>query len=271
MNCQAVQNQILALPNPRELPPALCEHVLACSACRAWAKQAARLEAILEQLPVPAAPGEKKEAMLGDLMSADPVIHPMVTPAARPSFGAVAVRFLREHATYVGGLAAAVLIVIGGIALWPHPTTVQQAQATQKDPLLEKVVAANTALARADTPNKKFAALSSLADAFAVETRGMARIAPGDELKGLAGRYETVVKDGIVPRAKELQSQPAAMPAAEKVKLFESLAAKLNADAVEAEKLAGEAPQDAQPALKRMAEVAREGEKSLRAAAREDK
>jgi hypothetical protein len=265
MNCQAIQNQILTLPDPRELTPALRDHVAMCAGCQAWARQAARLEAILEHLPAPSAPGEKKEAMIGDLMQAEPVIQPMATPATRPGYAVVAARFLRRNATYVGGLAAAVLVAVAVYSFWPTPTVQPDFVQTQKDPLLEKVVAANTALARADSPAERFAALNTMADAFAVETRGMARIAPGSQLNELTSRYEKVVKDGMVRQAQKL---PIHMTAAERAKLLEPLANKLEADAAAAEKLAAEAPPDAQPALKRMAETARDGEKTLRVQAR---
>jgi len=266
MNCQAIQNQILALPDPRELPPALRAHVLGCAACQAWAKRAARLEVLLEQLPVPPAPGEKKEMMLGDLMSADPVIQPMAVPATRPSFGRVAARFLARNATAVAGLAAAVLVAVGVYSFWPKAGPVPQDVAkTQKHPLLEKMVARDVAMARADSPTKKLEVLGAMADDLAGETRGMARLATGAELRQMAGWYEKVVRDGMVPQADKL---PLHMSAAEKARLLDALAAKLDADAAEADKVARESPPDAQPALKRMADTAREGEKSLRALAR---
>jgi hypothetical protein len=267
MNCQAVQNQILGLPDPRELPPPLRQHVLACAECRAWAARAARLEAVLAWLPVPAAPGDKKEALIGELMAAEPVIRPMVVPAARPGFGAVAVRLLRRNAASVGGLAAAVLVAVGLSWVWPgKPGGLPVAERTPKDPFLQKFVAGNTALARATTPARKLEELGKLTAAVSAETRGMARIATGAELKEMAGWYETYVRDAMVPRAKELRSQPQA-DGADAAQLLDSLAAKLGADAAETEKLAGEAPQDAKPALKRMADAARDGEKSLRATA----
>jgi hypothetical protein len=272
MNCQAIQNQILTLPDPRALPAPLREHIRACPACRAWARRAARLESILEQLPAPASLGEKKEALIGDLMAADPVILPMVVPAYRPGAGVVALRFLRSHAAAVGALAAAVLVAVAAIRFWPEPAAVSVAAVpTQKDPLLEKIVAGNAALARADSPARKLEELGKMTDIVAAKTREMARIASGTELKGMAGWYEVYVRDGIVPRAKDLQSQPQAMQPSEKSKLLESLAAQLGADATAADNLAKESPQDTQPALRRLADAAREGEKSLRAAAREGK
>jgi len=266
MNCQTVQNQILGLPDPRELPAALREHVGGCAACQAWARKAARLESLLAQLPVPSAPRQKKEAMIGDLMQAEPVILPMATLATRPSFATVTGRFLRRNATYVGGLAAAVLVAIGIYWLWPSKgPEVVVAPPPQKHPLLEKMVARDTALARANTPTKKLETLDGMADDLASETRGMARIASAAELKQMTGWYEKVVKDGMVKQAGKL---PLSMPAADKAKLLEPIAARLNSDATEAEKLSREVPPDAQPALKRMADTAREGEKSLRAMAR---
>ncbi|QJW96341.1 hypothetical protein [Frigoriglobus tundricola] len=265
MKCQAVQNQILALPDPRELPPALRSHVLACAACQAWARQAARLEGLLEQMFVPPAPAEKKEALLGELMAADPVIRSMATPATRPTFGPAAVRFLGRNASYVGGLAAAVLVAFGAYLLVGNrsPGTKETAL-THKHPLLEKLVARDVAMARADTPAKQLEVLTGMADDIASDTRGMARLASGAELKQMAGWYEKVVAEGIVPQARGL---PTEMPAADKARLIDGLAAKLDAEAVEAEKVAREAPPDAQTALKRMADAARDGEKLLRAAA----
>lgn len=268
MNCQAIQNQILGLPDPRELSPVLREHVMGCAVCQVWARQAARLETILEQLPVPEAPGDKKEAMLGDLMQAEPVILPMATPAQRPGLGLVAVRFLRRNATYASGLAAAILVAVGIYALWPKTNPVQGDVAkSEKDPLAAKIVTRNAALARADSPVKRLEELNGMADDIAVHARGMARITTGAELKEMVGWYEKTVQDGMVPTARELSDYKPA----EREKVLDGLAAKLNADAVAAETLAREAPQDAQPALQRMAETAREGEKALRAAAREGK
>jgi hypothetical protein len=264
MNCQAIQNQILNLPDPRDLTPALREHVLTCSACQAWARQAALLESLLEHLPVPPAPGDKKGALIGELMQAEPVIRPLATPAPRPGFGLVAVEFLRRNASYVGGLAAAVLVAVVAYSLWPRPQHPQPEMVqTQKHPLLEKIVASNTALARTTSPTRRLELLGGVADAISGETRGMARIASGAELWQMAGWYDDVVKEGM---AKQVANLPDRMPEEDKIKL-ENVADKLKADADEARKLAGEAPPDAQRALQRIATTASQGEEKLRAAA----
>jgi hypothetical protein len=264
MNCQAVQNQVLALPDPRQLPPAVGAHVDACAACRAWARKAARLEALLERLPVPPAPREKKEALIGELMQADPVIMPMAVPAKPPGALVLVGRFLRNNANLVGGLAAAVMVVAGGV-WWlnrPREPKVEMVE-TQKHPLLERMTARNVLMARAKSPAERFEVLGGMAEELAGETRGLARIASPAELKELAGWYDKVVRDGMVRQARELP--PAALPAAEKQKLFKDLAARLEADAAETDKLAREAPQDAQPTLKRIADTARDGARQLSA------
>lgn len=261
MNCQAVQNQIIALSDPRQLPPGLVAHVGGCEACRAWAQKAARLEALLEQLPVPPAPGDKKGALIGELLAADPVIQPMAVPATRPNLATVAVRFLRQNPTYAGGLAAAILVVVGLVWYTNRPKPVQQDFVEQqRHPLLEKMVARDVALARADTPARRLEVLGGMAEDLAGETRGMSRVAPPSELKDLARWYDKVVKDGIVRQAKDL---PIHMDAGEKQRLLEGLRARLEADAAEADKVAREAPQDAQPTLKRVADTAREGAREL--------
>jgi hypothetical protein len=204
--------------------------------------------------------------MLGDLMQAEPVIRPLPTFAARPGFGTLAARFLRRNAAYAGGLAAAVFVAVGIYAVWPGKgPEVALATPPQKYPLLDKMVKRDAELARASTAARKLEVLGGMADDISAETRGMARIAPGSELKQMAGWYEKTVKEGLVKQANNL---PVGMSAAEKSRLLESLAAKLDADAAAAEALSRESPPDAQPALKRMAEAAREGKDSLRAAAR---
>src|SRR6478735_3879252 len=82
MNCQTVQNKILALADPRLVPDPLRSHVAGCAACQAWAQQAARLEGLLEQLPAPSAPADKKTALVDHLMRGEPIItRPLALPA----------------------------------------------------------------------------------------------------------------------------------------------------------------------------------------------
>src|SRR5580698_573365 len=150
MNCQTIQNKILNLPDPRVIPDVLRDHVAGCADCRVWAKQAARLESLLEQLPVPPAPGNKKAEMLEDLTSNDPVItRPFATPA-RESSSASFWKFLDQNKMVLGGLAAAVLVAFGGWLLFNRPgTPVVAAAETPRNPFLEKIVQRDLALSKA--------------------------------------------------------------------------------------------------------------------------
>lgn len=266
MNCQAVQNQILALPDPRELPVALRQHVLRCVACQVWAQQAARLESLVAQLPVPPAPGQKKEVLLGELLPAEPLRQPPARRTALRRSDSSAARFVRRTALYIGGLAATVLLAVAlySVSQRPSRNPPEELSRSEDYPLLRKIVLGNTALAQADSPPRKLEVLAQMAADIAADTRGMARIASGDELKEMASWYEKLVKDGLASQARELRQQPVGIPEAEKVKLLESYATRLQTDARITEELMNEVPPESQRALRRIMEAAREGEKTLR-------
>src|SRR5262245_46825700 len=164
MNCQAVQNKILYLPDPRLIPDPLRQHVAGCAACQAWAKQAARLEALLEQLPTPLAPADKKDALIGDLTSPRPIItRPRTAPASgtkpEPRESRV-LTFLRRNATVIAGLAAAVLVAVGIWAFLPKNGPKPETAQTPEDPFLKKIVQHDVALAKATKPVERLRILS---------------------------------------------------------------------------------------------------------------
>jgi HAMP domain-containing protein len=251
-NCDAVRNQVLALPDPRRVPAPLRAHVADCPGCRAWAEQAARLETLLEQLPVPPAPAGKKDALVDDL-SRRPAAEPVRPPAAG---------WVRRNAALVGGLAAAVLVAGGWWLLGGNGRGPQLVQAAPRDPFLDKVVKRDVALAKADTPAKKLRALGDLAGDLSAEAGELSRLATADELGDVEKWFRKVVTDGLVRQAKALP--PHAMPPAERKAELEALAGRLGAAADEAGRAAGESPPDAKRILNRIAETARDGEKELR-------
>ena len=267
MNCQATQNRILALPDPRQIPDPLREHVLACAACRAWAEQAARLEGLLEHLPVPPAPADKKGELIEDL-TRDPFALP--TPARRP-YVVAGPSFLRRNARLVGALAAAVVVAVGAWVAFSGrggPTVAQPAP-TPKHPFLEKVSRRNVELAKVDlqqpgAAGRRLDILAGLADDLSSEARGLARIADPDELRDVAQWYDSVVRRGVVTQAERLAADELNVPAAERQAKLRSLAARLGEAAGETEAAAAEVPQNAKPTLERIATTARDGEKKLR-------
>jgi len=259
MNCQTIQNRILSLTDPRRLPEALRSHVDECPACVAWYANAVRLERYLEILPAPPAPADKKSVLIDELTSDGPVIKSVPKLDRRPSpikwrHGAV--------------LAASLLVVVGGWWMFKGGLGGNTAQADQpKHPLLDKMVQRNKLLAQADTAGKRLVVLGDMADDLNAETKSLARVANPEELNDLASWFHKVVNKGIVLQAGQMA--PHAMTATEKVKLLNELAVKLSEAGAEAEKVSREAPPASQPALKKIADTARDGQMKLRAIARE--
>ncbi|HUR55370.1 MAG TPA: hypothetical protein VMZ71_14650 [Gemmataceae bacterium] len=259
MNCQSVQNKILSLTDPRRLPEVLRAHVDECPACVAWYANAVRLERYLEILPAPPAPADKKFALIDELTADGPVIKSVPKIDRRPS---------PIKGRHVAALAASLLIAVGGWWVFtggsgPPPVTA----AHPKHPLLDKMVQRNKLLARADTPGKRLVVLGDMADDLNAETKSLARVASPEELNDLAHWFGKVVNKGIVQQAGQMA--PHAMTAAEKVALFNQLAGKLSEAGAEVEKVSREAPTASQPALKKIADTARDGQMKLRAMARE--
>lgn len=258
MNCTSVRNRILSLTDPRRLPEALRTHVEACPACVAWWKTAAKLERYLELLPAPPAPADKKFALIDELTADGQVIKSVPRVADRgPS---------RIKGKHVAVLAASLLVAVGGWWVVTRPSTGPQTAAAPKHPLLDKMVQRSKTLARAETPAKRLEVLGEMADDLHSETRGLARVAGPEELDDLARLFAKVVNGGLVRQAGQMA--PHAMTAAEKAALLGQLADKLSEAGAEAEKVAREAPPASQPALKRIADTARDGQKKLRDIAR---
>ena len=259
MSCQTIRNRILSLTDPRRLPEGLRVHVAACPACAAWRATAAKLERFLEVLPAPPAPADKKSVLIDELTSDGPVIRSVPKIDRRPS---------RIGGRHVAALAAAVMVAVGGwwVVTRPSAKNPDRADATPKHPLLEKMVQRSQSLARAETPAKRLELLGDMADDLNAETRSLARVASPEELNDLARWFDRVVNKGIVQQAGQLA--PHALSAAEKAALFDQLAGKLSEAGAEAEKVSREAPPASQPALKKIADTARDGRKKLRDIAR---
>jgi hypothetical protein len=266
MNCQVVQNKILAEPDPRHLPERLRLHVAGCEACRAWAQQAACLEALIEKLPAPAAPSAKKAALVGKLERGEPIItRPVTTPAAaRVPRESRITEFLRNNALVIGSLAAAILVALGAWALFPRNGPRHEMAAIPDDPFLRKMVERDLALSRAETPTERLAALSGMADDLSAQARGLARVASPEELRDLARWYDKVVKEGIVQQVKNLPARTRT-PAEEQARLkaLGALNRQLGDTAVETDKLLASVPPEAKPALQKIVESAREGQKKI--------
>ena len=262
MTCQSVQARILALPDPRQLPDAFRAHVAGCPDCTAYWKQAARLETLVAALPVPPAPADKKTAFLDDLAAEALVFPKVIAPPPR------AWSLPRPSAKALAGLAAALLI---GVGIWNATKKTETAQPSKPPALrsafLEKVVQRNVALAKARTPSDRLDGLASLAEDLAHESRGLALVAEADEMRQFAEWFRAVVAEGVVVQA----SRPTnALTPDQRRAMLTRLTDRLTEAGRVAEQAAAESPPHAQPALRSIANTARDGLTKLRAIAAQD-
>jgi hypothetical protein len=268
MHCQTIQNRILALPDPRFVPEGLREHLAACAGCRDWARQAARLEGLLEQLPAPPAPQNKKERLIEELVANEPLIlRPLAAP--RPSPESTSAReLLSRYRTLAAGLAAALLVALGGIWLFNRPGSPEVARATgpaPRYPFLDKVSQRYVALAKAETPTRKLDDLSGLAEDISTEAQSLSRVANEKELGELASMFQKVVADGIVKQADKMNVPNVGIREwNERKSRCEAVAAKLSEVAKQADDLAGKVPPQAKEAIAKIARSARDGETRLK-------
>ena len=172
--------------------------------------------------------------------------------------------FVRENALVLGGLAAAVLVALGAWALFPRNGPKPEMVAIPDDPFLKKMIERDLALARAATPAERLAALSGMAGDLSAQARNLSRVASPEELRDIARWYEKVVKDGIVKQAENLPARTRT-PAEEQARAaaLNALTQQLNDTAAETDKLLGSVPPESKPALQKIVETARDGQKKI--------
>jgi hypothetical protein len=255
MTCDKVQNRILALPDPRQVPDGLRGHLDDCPACTAWWKQSLQIERQLTELPVPPAPAGKKSTLIADLHSAP---APVAAAATRSR------DFLRSPVVkYAAALAASILVVLGGWLVFRPSKQPEVVVEPAKHPLLETVSGRIVALSESRSQSERMEVLGSLAGDLSLESRNLARIAGEDELRDLSGWFRHVVDDGLVKQARAMN--PHSMSQTEKKALLEKLTAVLAEAERESERRAEESPPHAQVELRKIASTARDGQARLRA------
>ncbi|HXD86692.1 MAG TPA: hypothetical protein VN641_09370 [Urbifossiella sp.] len=262
MNCQSLQNRVLALPDPRQLPEQLRLHLETCGGCRAWWKQAVRLEQLLTRLPAPPAPTEKKNAFLDELTAAGPVIK-SIPAVPRSSVRSLFSRIGRiPAAKTLAGLAAAILIAVAGwLMTRPGPNNTIVAKEAPRDPFLEIIVKRDLDLARAKSPEQRLEALGGLADDLSAQARTLSKIATPEDLRDLSGMFQKVVGDGIVQQVRAMNADT--LSATRKQELYRKLTHQLAEAGRQADESAKESPPHALPALKQISDTARKGQAEL--------
>lgn len=264
MKCEAVQNRLLALPDPAGGPADLRAHLDGCDLCRRYADRAAALDAELAALPAPAS-DDARAAFLDSLTAAGPVIRsvPVVPAGARWAWRP---RVPARAWKPVGGLAAAVAVGVGLWAARPAKGPERDYAEGRRHELLTRVVALDARLAKAEGPEHRIPVLTEMAVALKDETGGVYKADRGrDEVRSLADLFEKVVRGGIVKQAGEF---PRFAPVAERHQVLNAAADALAVAATDAAAMARSAPPQVQESLDRMARTAREGQDELRKLAR---
>jgi hypothetical protein len=244
MNCETIQNRLLALPDPRRVPEELRGHLDECPGCRAVLVRAARLDALLPALPVPASSEAVKAAFLERVRAGEPVVRREPTPSRPES----------AQWKYVAGLAAAVLLALGAWALFHGRASSERPQfASRPQELLGQEVRHLTELAKADTTTKKIAIWADVAADLQAETRAVYLAAPEPEITTLARLFDKAVTDGIGRQADLLRNTH--LEPAERQALL-AAARKLETTRAGVSQLTDSAPPQAKAPLRRMADRA---------------
>ena len=245
MNCELLQNRLLALPDPRRVPQELQGHLTSCPACREWLRALLRVDGALARLPVPAPSPGAKAAVLERFRT---------RPARAPEPQAEPRRF-RLRALWPAAAIAATSLV--GVLAWMNLNGPRDAVAqTPADPMLADAMKFRTALEAARSPDERVRVFLDWADSLQSNMQTWARVDTGENLADAAKMYAKVVREGVIGQAKDV-SDP-------QRKAVKEAADRLAEAYQKAERLAQEVPPASVAPLQEVAAAAREGDRQLR-------
>jgi hypothetical protein len=251
MNCQALQRWLLKADHPGRVPAEVRDHLADCAACRELQRRLLLIEQHVPLMPVP--PSEARADFLHKFLA--PPEPPLVV---RPRVAAPPVRLWGYLAA-----AAAILLFLGTTAvvfylIRPNPVEPGAAPVAShaRPPLLDTLLERDLRLARATTQRERVEALADLAEDLHGETQLLAPEANPADLDALARLYADVVREGIVPRARDLAPT-------ERQEVLARVARRLSETATAADRRSHQVPASAR-ALEVIARAAREGDGELR-------
>lgn len=258
MNCDAIQNRLLALPDVRRVPDELRGHLDECPACRAFLARAVRLDRLIAAVPVPPPSDETKAAFLDRATEAGPVIKRI--PVVRR----------RDSATYLiddgrwrytaAALAAAVLVAVGWLAFRGGDTAPDRKDysTVAGHDLLKKtigrMVTDQEALARATTPEQRMRVWADWSGDLRDEVQKLHLHAPKDDLKALAGLFEKAARKGLLEEARKVAGDQT--PAAQRRSAFQNAIERMARIEADAAAFARAAPPDKKPPLQQIRDTA---------------
>jgi len=208
MNCETCQQ--LLFTNAESGPPALAAaHLASCRSCRMVWSRLERIEANIPRLPCPAA--TRKNELISFFLTPPQV-------AATPREPVRRLVFLKRI-----GMAAAAAAILIAVGLWlgnwaarvfspgdnPKEAIAKKsvpappAEAAAKS-LAGRILDCDLDLARTSDPVERVEVLARLAQVIRDESQVLADSSAGKELQTLARLHGRVMKEGLVPRAREL-------------------------------------------------------------------
>jgi hypothetical protein len=260
MNCEAVQNRLLALPDLRRVPDELRTHLDGCPACRAFLAKAVRLDALVAAVPVPPPSAEARAALLERVAEAGPVIKRV--PVVRRDSMADLPAYLAEDGRwkYAAALAAAVLVAVGWLAVREDATTrAPDYNGVAGHALLTKTIGKvatdKEALARARTSEERMRVWAAVTGDLRDEVENVYRYAGKDDLKALAGLFDKAAERGLLDQARKVaddQTPPDRRRAA-----FRDAIGRMDKIAADTETFARTAPEDRKPVLRQIGATAK--------------
>ncbi len=259
MNCETIQNRIIALAVATEQTADVREHVADCTACQIMLTKAKRLDRVLTQLPVPSSQ-LAKETFMEQILAEGPVIRTKpIAPSAMGSgtFPSVAKMLGLVSPKLLAGLAAGVMVTVGGAWFMtrPKPPVVEPELAEKpKHEFLARSVKHHVALSQSRTAPERLSIFSKWSTDVTTEAKDVYKAASRDEISNIAALYEKTVAQGIVEQAKQLDDHTMTRP--ERLNRLQAAMTLLNSAAAESTSLAAEAPPAAQAAFNRMATAA---------------
>jgi len=250
MNCTALRRRLLAAERPDRADADAARHLTDCAACRAWRDRLLRVERQLPQLPVPAADAARlafRERFLGAAPPSEPPLVRATLPGPTPPRE----RGLRKLAVAMA-LAAALLLLAVGFALWPHNQPAD-APAGNDAELAARQQKRDQRLAAARTPRQRVEVLADIADELRSEALAVAPADRPRKLRALTRFYREVVGDNLPAYAGKLSGQ-------ERAAVIEDVARRLLEANSQLEQAGG-----GDDALHELAVAARDGHDRLRA------
>ncbi len=264
MNCNIVQNRLLSCDRP-DLPPVDVKgHLVECPICRAWHRRIARLEQQLPKLVVP--PSETKQAFLQRLVTEPVRVEQpaLTTPQLvryNPRSSSPKERGLQKMAVAFT-LAAAMLLFAVGWWAW-HQKPAVKSGSSEMARLLEEDLNGRLTLrlAKAGTTRERVLSMAELTDELHRNAKTLADVQDAEQLAVLARFYSHVVREYLIPNAKEL-------PQGLRPELLETVARRLSQTESAFARLAADGNDARTTSLQTIADAAREGRQTLLAMVR---